>query len=381
MEIKLHTIKIKDLIKEYKNHPVDGVSGYGGRLDIRPKYQREFVYGEKQRNAVIETVKKGFPLNTMYWTVNVAEDGSETYEVLDGQQRTISICDFIGKKNENGFWKGDFSVKDEEGNDQFFGNIVINDEELANKILNYELQVYFCKGTDKEKLDWFRIINIAGETLSDQELLNATYTGQWLYDAKDFFSKKNGAGENLGKKYISGNFIRQAYLETALKWINDGDVQGYMSKHQNDKDASELKDHFKKVIDWIEKTFPNYRKDMKGVNWGSLYSQYGKTKLDPDQLEKDISELMQDEDVTSKKGIYYFVLNGEEKNLSIRSFTPNMKREAYERQNGKCHKCGKDFSIDDMEADHITPWSKGGKTNGDNCQMLCRDDNRRKSDK
>lgn len=379
MEIKLHKIKVKDLIKDYKNHPVDGVSGYGGKLDIRPKYQREFVYKEKQRNAVIETVKKGFPLNTMYWTVNTDENGEEFYEVLDGQQRTISICDFVGKKNENGFWKGEFSVKDEKGNDQFFGNIVNSNKELADKILNYELQVYFCKGTDTEKLDWFEIVNLAGETLSDQELRNAVYTGEWLSDAKAFFSKRNGAGENLGKKYLKGDFIRQAYLETALSWINNDEIREYMASHQGDKNADGLKTHFKKVISWVENTFPEYRKEMKGVNWGELYSQYGKANLDPIKLEKEVSALMQDEDVSNRRGIYTYVLNGEEKFLNIRGFKENTKREAYERQKGICSKCKKKFKLEEMEADHITPWSKGGKTSADNCQMLCKDDNRKKS--
>ena len=315
----------------------------------------------------------------MYWTVNTDENGVKFYEVLDGQQRTISICDFVGKQNENGFWKGEFSVKDESGNDQFFGNIVNSNEELAKKILNYELQVYFCEGTDKEKLDWFEIVNIAGETLSPQELRNSVYTGEWLSDAKAFFSKRNGAGENLGKKYLKGDFVRQTYLETALDWINDGEIREYMAAHQGDKNADELKTHFKNVISWVDNTFPGYRKEMKGVSWGELYSQYGKAKLDPNKLEKEVSTLMQDEDVSNRKGIYTYVLSGEEKLLSIRSFKDNTKRGAYEKQKGICVKCKKKFRLEEMEADHITPWSKGGKTSVDNCQMLCKDDNRKKS--
>jgi hypothetical protein len=373
MKIELHNVTIRELVENYKSSIVEGVSAYGGKLDVRPKYQREFVYKDKQRDAVIQTVRKNFPLNTMYWVVNTDENGEKVYEVLDGQQRTISIAEF-----HDGNFSPQHAGGDPDIEHRYFHNLT---DEEKEQFLNYELQVYFCEGSEKQKLDWFRIINIAGEKLSDQELRNAVYTGPWLTDAKAYLSKKNGAGENLGKQYLSGDFVRQAYLETALKWINSGDIEGYMSAHQHDKNAEPLWNHFKEIIAWVKKTFPEYRQEMKGLDWGSLYANYGKTKLDPEKLEEQIAILMADEDVTSKKGIYQYVLDGQEISLNIRSFNLIIKREAYERQKGQCVKCEKKFAIGDMEADHATPWSKGGKTNAINCQMLCKEDNRRKSNK
>jgi hypothetical protein len=362
MIIKLQEIKVREIVEDYEDRDEAGVSGYGGRLDIRPPYQREFVYKDEQRNEVIRTVRKNFPLNVMYWVVR--EDGG--FEVMDGQQRTISLCQYVN---------GDFSVEFD-GNPYAFHNLTHDEQE---QILDYPLQVYFCDGTDKEKLDWFEIINIAGEELTPQELRNAVYTGSWLADAKLKFSKSNAPAKGLAEKYVTGSPIRQQYLETALNWLSDGEIKQYMSDHQHDQNANELWLYFKAVIEWVENTFTNYRKEMKGVNWGKLYNEYGKQSVNTDELEAKISQLMRDEDVTKKSGIYTYVLTGDERPLSIRAFTDNQKREAYERQAGICPVCGKHFEISEMEADHITPWSKGGKTTADNCQMLCKDDNRRKS--
>lgn len=363
MKIELHRIPVREVIAGYKDSSEEGVVAYSGKLDVRPKYQREFVYKDKQRDAVLETVKKGFPLNVMYWMVR---DGGG-YEVLDGQQRTISLGQYIS---------GDFSL-----DNRFFHNLTQEEQE---QILNYELMIYFCEGTDKERLDWFRTINIAGEKLTDQELRNAVYTGPWLSDAKLKFSKSNCAAyllANDGGALLSGSPIRQEYLETALSWINNGEVADYMAKHQHDKDADELWEYFQSVIAWVRQTFPNYRKEMAHVSWGEVYNQFKDEKLDTKKLETEISQLMQDEDVTKKSGIYPFVLTRQEKYLNIRAFTDKMKREAYERQKGKCSFCKKHFSIEEMEADHITPWHEGGKTIATNCQMLCKEDNRRKSGK
>lgn len=367
MKIDLHKIKIRKVVDGYKDSREEGVVAYGGNLDIRPKYQREFVYKEKQRNAVIETIKNSFPLNVMYWMIR--DDGG--YEVLDGQQRTISIGQYVN---------GDFSL-----NDRFFHNLT---KEEQDKILEYELMIYFCEGTDKERLDWFRIINIAGEKLTDQEIRNAVYTGPWLSDAKLKFSKSNCVAyllANDGGSLVSGSPIRQDYLETALSWINDGKIEDYMAKHQHDKNADKLWDYFQDVIAWVRKTFPNYRKEMAGVNWGELYNQFKGEKLNAAKLEVKVKELMQDEDVTKKSGIYPYVLTGQERYLSIRAFTDKMKREAYERQKGVCPWCKKEkkekqkWDISEMEADHITPWHEGGKTIAENCQMLCKEHNRTKS--
>ncbi len=361
MKINLKKISIREVFDGYIDSQEEGVVAYGGKLDIRPKYQREFVYKGHQRDAVVETVKKSFPLNVMYWMVK----GDGGYEVLDGQQRTLSICQYVNNE---------FSL-----NEKYFHSL-INDEQ--EQILNYELMVYWCEGNEKERLDWFRVINTAGETLTDQELLNAAYTGPWLSDAKLKFSKSNGVAyllANDGGALLKGSPIRQEYLETALSWINDGRVEEYMSKHHHYANADELWEYFQNVIAWARSTFPNYRKEMAGVEWGVLYSEFKNAKLDAIKLEAEIAELMQDEDVTSKSGIYPYVLIREEKFLSIRSFTLNMKREAYERQKGVCRFCKKKFAIDEMEADHIKPWHEGGKTIAKNCQMLCRQDNRTKS--
>lgn len=361
MKIDLHRMKVRDVVNGYKDSDELGVTAYDGKLNIRPKYQREFVYDDKQRKAVINTVKNNFPLNVMYWMKN--DEG--TFEVLDGQQRTISIGQYVN---------GDFSVED-----QYFHNLT---DEEKDRILDYELMIYHCEGTDKERLNWFKIINIAGEKLTDQELRNAVYTGPWLSDAKLKFSKSNCVASLLasdGGALVSGSPIRQEILETALSWINNGEVADYMARHQHDKNADELWQYFQNVIAWVRQTFTNYRGEMKNVEWGTLYNQFKDAELDPEKLEVKIKELMQDEDVTKKSGIYPYVLNGQEKYLSIRAFTDKMKREAYERQDGVCAKCGKHFEINEMEADHIKPWVEGGHTTASNCQMLCKDDNRRKS--
>lgn len=358
MKIELHEILIKDLVEGYVNSDEEGVVGYKGLLNIRPKYQREFVYKDKQREAVIDTVIKGFPLNVMYWCKN--EDG--TFELLDGQQRTISICEYV---------KGTFSY-----NGNYLFNLTATDKE---QILNYKLMIYICEGNDKEKLDWFKTINIAGEKLEDQELLNAMYTGEWLTDAKRHFSKRNCPAFNIAKDYLTGEPHRQHYLETAISWINKGNIQPYMATHQHDPNANELWLYFQNVINWVKTIFPKYNKVMKGVNWGSLYNRFKDKPVDSVAVEKQIAKLLQDDDVTKKSGVYEYILSGEEKHLSIRAFTQNMKIEAYERQKGICPKCKQHFEIEQMEGDHITPWHAGGKTTAENCQMLCKDCNRRKS--
>jgi len=361
MKIELNRIKIRDVVADYRDYGVEGVTAYGGRLDVRPKYQREFVYKGEQRDAVIKTVTQNFPLNVMYWMVK--DDGS--YEVLDGQQRTISICRYV---------TGEFSI-----NARGFKNLTQTEQE---QILDYELMIYFCEGNDKERLDWFMTINIAGEKLTDQEIRNAVYAGSWLSRAKRTFSKHGCVAYLLANEYnqplLKGTPIRQEYLETALAWINHGQVAEYMAKHQHDENADELWEHFERVIRWARSVFTNYRKEMAGVNWGELYHQFKDKKLNTDKLETEIATLMQDEDVTKKSGIYPYVLTRQEKHLSIRAFNDKLKREAYERQKGVCARCGEQRVLAMMEADHITPWHEGGPTTAENCQMLCKDCNRRK---
>ncbi|MDG6457712.1 DUF262 domain-containing protein [Glaesserella parasuis] len=370
MKIELTHIKIRDLVENYSDTAENGVTGYNGKLDIRPKYQREFVYKEVQRNAVIDTVMKHFPLNIMYRVKR--EDG--TFEVLDGQQRTISICQFV---------KGDFSVEY-----QYFHNLT---QDQKNTFLDYELTVYQCEGTDSEKLAWFKTINIAGEKLTDQELRNAVYAGSWLTDAKRYFSKSGCVASSLGDKYVKGSPIRQEFLETVLEWIypteNDKEsnphksIENYMALHQHDEHATKLWNYFQSVINWVKTTFPNYRKEMKGLEWGLFYNTHKERDLNPTTLEAKIKTLMEDDEVSKKSGIYAYILTGEERYLSLRAFTDKDKRTMFERQDGICPHCNGKFKIEEMEADHITPWSQGGKTDLNNGQMLCKSCNRKKSDK
>jgi len=359
MKIELYEITIREISEKYIDNIEEGVIGYNGKLNIRPKYQREFVYKDQKRDAVIYSIIKGYPLNVMYWAKN--DDG--TFEVIDGQQRTISFCQYI---------KGDFAI-----DNRAFYNLI---EVEKQQILNYKLMIYICEGNEVEKLAWFKIINIAGEKLTDQELLNATYTGTWLSDAKLRFSKSNCEAHKLSINYVNGSPIRQEILEKALSWISGGKIENYMSKHQHDPNANELWTYFRNVIEWVQLTFTAYRGEMKGIDWGGLYDKYKDELYDTVKLEQEIQKLMIDDDVTNKKGIYTYVLTRNEKYLNIRAFTESQRRAAYEKQNGICPKCEKYFTLKEMEADHITPWSKGGKTSVENCQMLCQECNRRKSD-
>ena len=364
MKIDLNEITIRDLVEDYHDDGEGGVTGYGGRLDIRPPFQREFVYRDKQRDAVIETINKGFPLNVMYWAVR--HDG--TFEVIDGQQRTISAAQYV---------KSVYSL-----DGRYFHNLQDDEQE---RILNYKLQVYICEGSASEKLDWFRIINIAGEKLTDQELRNAVYAGPWVSDAKKYFSRKGAAcpAYAIGSRYVKGRADRQEYLETAIQWITDEDqsVEEYMAVHQHNMTATALWSHFQSIINRVEAVFPEHRPPMKGVDWGKLYGHLQDESLNPKEIETKTADLMMDDDVTRKAGIYPYLLTGEERHLNIRAFSPAMRQKAFESQGGFCKPCAKVFKISDMEADHITPWSEGGKTNAENCQMLCRQCNRRKSNK
>ena len=394
MNIELHKITVRELTKGYADNNENGVRAYGGLLDVRPPYQREFVYGEKERDAVIDTLTNGFPLNVMYWAVrNVADcvpqsgqpicgdadsdradsicgdaDGDRAkYEIIDGQQRTISICQYVN---------GDFAF-----NFRYFHNLQPDEQE---QILNYELQVYICSGSDSEKLKWFKTINIAGKELTEQELRNAVYAGSWVSDAKRYFSKNGAPAAKIGGYYLTGSAIRQDYLETAISWISDGNVEVYMSNHQHDPSAAQLWQFFQSVITWIETSFrptKERKKIMKGVDWGMLYKQYKDQVFDLKAVDDEVKRLILDDDVTKKTGIYPYILTRKEKYLSIRAFTDAQKLSAYERQMGFCADCGQHFELSQMEADHITPWHLGGKTVAENCQMLCRDCNRRKSGK
>jgi hypothetical protein len=359
MTIELHEITIRDIAKGYVDNQIEGAFAYNNKLNIHPKYQREFVYKDKQRNAVVETIRKNFPLNVMYWVKN-----KDIFEILDGQQRTISFCQYVND---------DFSI-----NDRYWHSLYDDEKE---KILNYKCMIYICDGNDSEKLAWFEIINIAGEKLTPQELKNAVYTGLWLTDAKRYFSKPGCAAASISNNYVNGSSIRQEILEAAIDWISKGSIKEYMAKNQEEDNANELWQYFLGVINWIKTIFPNTRKEMKGLTWGELFKKKKKKKYKNAELEKRITELMMDDDVTKKPGIYQYLITGDEKYLSIRAFTNNQKRAAFEKQKGKCPVCKETFKIEEMEGDHLTPWSEGGKTLPDNLQMLCKDCNRRKGKK
>lgn len=367
-------VKIADLVDGYRDSDEEGIVGYHGKLDIRPKYQREFVYNDKQEKAVIDTISKGYPLNVMYWVEK--EDG--TYEVMDGQQRTLSICHY--------YW-GAFSVI-WKGNLWAFSNLPDAEKE---KFLNYELDVYICKeGTDVEKLEWFQVINIAGEELTNQEIRNAIYAGSWVTDAKRYFSKNNNPAKRKSDGYIQKAWNRQAGLEMAISWVAKRDgmsIEDYMSKHQHDSDCSDLWLYFCQVIDWARMKFIGKHSNLyTATDWGEMYRLHKDDEIDAKKLEEWISELLKDGEITSKKGILWYVLDNNEQHLGLRAFDEKTALEVYEAQghkcaNPNCPEHGREMDFHEMEADHIIPWSKGGLTVKENCQMLCRRCNRTKSNK
>lgn len=382
-------ITIRDLVKDYKNSDEDGVYGYDGKLTIRPAFQREFVYKDKQRDAVIDSVMKGYPIGIMYWSLD--KDGN--YECLDGQQRTMSICEFVSNK---------FSVNIN-GHPKIFNNLT---EDEKNQILNYELLIYGFTGTDSEKLEWFKRINTPGVPINNQELLNAVYVGDWVTDAKRYFSKRGCPAVDKGKGYVDGKVDRQEYLEKVLSWAADKDnlkdIDVYMSRHQNDKDANELWQYYQDVINWADKLFPEVDRRLTiKQEWGYLYNKY-KLRLNKEyntnKLKEYIDKLVEDGEVTNQSGIIPYVLSdktpSDEKYLSIRAFSIGDKRRKYNEQTRDaninklsncpfCAKAGikKIYLFDEMQGDHIVPWSLGGKTSIENLQMLCRRCNNTKRDK
>lgn len=387
MKIELKGVQVRDLVEDYEDNDEQGVRAYGGRLNVRPPYQREFVYKDKQRDAVIETLRRDFPLNVMYWAVvDEPDDDGVEFEIIDGQQRTISICQYV---------EGDFSIEID-GHQMGFHNL---QDDQREQILDYELMVYRCQGTDSEKLDWFKTINIAGEELTDQELRNAVYHGPWVSSAKKYFSKNGCPAYAIASDYLTGSPIRQDYLETAIEWTNAGKVDEYMRDHQHDADAAALWTHFQGVITWIETTFTKKRAQMKTVKWGPLYVKHHGTDYDPEKLEARVSALMGDIDVKNKRGIYEYLLDGEKdtKLLEVRVFDDRTKLAAYEQQTKKAEAAGVSncsmcagghaakvdhiYAFADMDADHVTAWSNGGATDLDNCEMLCVTHNRSKGNR
>lgn len=364
-------VTVGEITDGYINNDEQGVRGYGGRLDIRPPYQREFIYDEKEQQAVITTVLHGYPLNVMYW-VRRDDDADCPYEVMDGQQRTLSLCEYVAGKFAYDF--------------KYFGN---QPEDVQKQILKYRLTVYVCEGEASEKLEWFKTINIAGKPLNEQEIRNAIYAGPFVTDAKRHFSKTNCAAWRLGRDLVPGSPIRQDFLRRALEWMADhesrqGHAQsavGYMAVHQHDPNANNLWTYYQNVINWAVTNFSprHFKRIMKGLDWAALYDAYHTQTLDTAALAERISTLMRDGEVQRKQGIIPYVLDGDERHLDLRAFPDDIRLAVWEAQGHRCALCGCEADVELMEADHIVPWCKGGRTVRENCQLLCRVCNRRKS--
>ena len=373
MTIEKTEVTVGEITRGYINNDEQGVRGYDGQLDIRPPYQREFIYNEKEQQAVINTVLHGYPLNVMYW-VKRSEDAECPYEVMDGQQRTLSLCEYVA---------GKFSFD--------FKNFFNQPEDIQKKILNYPLTIYVCEGEPSEKLEWFKTINIAGKPLNEQEINNAIFAGPFVTDAKRHFSKSNCGAYRLGKDLVNGTPIRQDFLKKALEWMADHEtrngkrqsVVGYMSEHQHDPNANNLWTYFQNVLNWAITNFDmkKFKRIMKGLDWAMLYDEYGSETLDTAALGKQISTLMRDSEIQKQAGIIPYVLTGDERCLDLRAFPEDIKLAVWEQQHHICPHCGKEFDFEFMEGDHITPWREGGRTVIENCQMLCRECNRRKGGK
>ena len=370
MTIKQIEVTVGEITEGYTNNDEQGVRGYGGRLDIRPPYQREFIYFEKEQQAVITTVLMGYPLNVMYW-VKRSEDAECPYEVMDGQQRTLSLCEYVA---------GKFAYD--------FKNFFNQPEDIRRKILDYKLTVYVCEGEPSEKLEWFKTINIAGKPLNEQEINNAIFAGPFVSDAKRHFSKSNCGAWRLGRDLVNGTPIRQDFLKKALEWMAEHETReghrtsavGYMAAHQHDPNANNLWTYFQNVLNWALTNFDlkKFRKIMKGLDWAFFYDRYGRETLDTAAMGRRISELLRDSEIQRSAGIIPYVLTGDERYLDLRAFPEDIKLMVWERQGHRCAICGKEFDMEFMEGDHITPWREHGRTVPENCQMLCRECNRRK---
>ena len=366
-------ITVRDITNGYVNNDELGVRGYGGLLDIRPPYQREFIYNESEQQAVIQTVLNGYPLNVMYW-VKRSDDAECPYEVMDGQQRTLSLCEYVD---------GKFSF--------LFKNFFNQPDDIKKKILDYKLTIYVCEGEASEKLEWFKTINIAGKPLNEQEINNAVYAGPFVSDAKKHFSKTNCGAARLGKDLVNGTPIRQDFLKKALEWMAEHETRsghmqsavGYMSAHQHDPNANNLWTYFQTVLNWAITNFDmkKFKKIMKGLDWAWLYDKYGSATLDTEAMGKRISELMRDSEIQKPQGIIPYILTGDEHYLDLRVFPDDIKMVVWEKQSHICPLCKREFDFEFMEGDHITPWRDGGRTVIDNCQMLCKECNRRKGAK
>lgn len=387
MKTTLNKYTIREICEGFLYNELEGkgLFGLSGRLTIQPEYQRNYIYADGKKDvAVIESLLSDYPLGLIYF--NSVGDGK--FEVLDGQQRITSIGRFVS---------GKFAIKDANGMEQYFSGLA---ENLREKILESELLVYECEGTESEIKNWFKTINIAGVALNDQELLNAVYSGRFVTLAKEEFSNSQNANIAKWNAYISGSANRQDFLATALSWVSRNNIGEYMSAHRNDDNITEMKLYFTSVIDWVSATFRDVEKEMKGLAWGELYERYHKNTYDPAEVSRKVRELYGDPDVTSRKGVFEYILSGAKPEnirlLSIRGFSETDRRIVYEMQTNEAHKSGtsncpqcvldrefnhetKIWDFREMDGDHIVPWSKGGKTEIANLQMLCQHHNHVKS--
>ena len=379
-------ITIKDICDGFVYNELEGRGLYGlsGKLTIQPEYQRNYIYADGKRDvAVIESILSGYPLGLIYFN----QAGKDKYEVLDGQQRITSFGRFVTNK---------FAVKDQNGMEQYFSGL---DEDIQKKILEYPLTIYICEGEEKEIKSWFKIINIVGIPLNEQELLNAIYSGPFVTAAKEEFSNSQNANIQKWGAYISGSVNRQDYLKAALDWVSGGSIDNYMSNHRKDVDIGELKKHFTSVIDWVSSVFIDLTSDMCGLEWGRLYDTYHKTAYNPSKVSERVRELYDDPFIKNHKGIFEYILGGEKdtKLLDVRIFDEAVKRRVYNKQTAEakekgisnCPLCAvgyeankdKIYALADMDADHVSAWSKGGTTTEENCQMLCKTHNRAKGNR
>lgn len=384
------TLKKEYTIKEicegfiYNELEGKGLFGLNGKLTIQPEYQRNYIYADGKKDvAVIKSILKGYPIGLIYFN----KTGKDKFEVLDGQQRITSIGRYV---------KGNFAVKDENGMEQYFGGLAKNKQE---KIMQTKLLIYECSGAESEIKDWFQTINIAGVPLNEQEIFNAIYSGTFVTLAKEEFSNSQNSNIQKWGAYINGRVNRQEFLSTALEWVSRGKIGDYMSKHRKDKDINELKNYFNKVIDWVSKIFMNVENEMKGLEWGRLYENYHNKKYDSKKVSEAVNKLYADPFIKNRKGIFEYILGGEKdtKLLDVRVFDELTKRNVYieqtneakKKEKSNCplcavgHSANKDkiWKMDEMDADHVSAWSKGGKTDIKNCQMLCKTHNKAKGNR
>jgi 5-methylcytosine-specific restriction endonuclease McrA len=387
MEAILKTnITIKDLCDGFIYNELEGkgLFGLSGTLTIQPEYQRNYIYADGKRDvAVIDSILKGYPLGLIYFN----KAGDNKFEVLDGQQRITSFGRFVTNK---------FAIIDQNGMQQYFSGIA---QDKQKKILETKMLIYICEGEESEIKEWFRTINIAGVPLNDQEINNAVYSGPFVTLAKEEFSNSQNANIQKWSAYIRGSANRQDFMECALDWVSKGNIVDYMSRHRYETNITELKNYFNSVIDWASSVFEDVESEMCGLEWGRLYQTYHKTPYSPKKVSEEVRTLYSDPYLKNRRGVFEYILGGstDTKLLDIRIFDEATKKSTYSKQTkeatnketSNCPLCAlgknanktKIYTIKEMDADHVTAWSKGGSTDAKNCEMLCKTHNRAKGNK